>query len=160
MTHPEIIEFNIEGETCPYPLILTIRKVEEIKPGLDSGKQLLEVITDCLSASYNIPLEFRKRGYQVGVKKIDKTKWRIIIQKSSKTSVFKAHPLNLTRLTMGIIILIGIFFFKPLVYLAGAMMIFAGLTGICLLEIFYNKLLGVGCGSCEKQKEKEEKRSN
>ena len=43
-------------------------------------------------------------------------------------------PINLTRLSMGIIVLVGLLVFKPLAYFAAVMMIFAGLTGICLLE--------------------------
>jgi SAM-dependent methyltransferase len=41
---------------------------------------------------------------------------------------------NPTRLTMGLIVLTGLLVFPPLAYLAGAMMIFAGLTGFCPLE--------------------------
>lgn len=48
--------------------------------------------------------------------------------------------MKLTRLTIGILILAGLLFFKPLAYLAGIMMIFSGLTGVCLLEKFFNKL--------------------
>ena len=47
--------------------------------------------------------------------------------------------IRLTRITIGILILIGLLFFKPLAYLAGIMMIFSGLTGICLLEKLFNK---------------------
>ena len=47
--------------------------------------------------------------------------------------------IRLTRLIIGILILIGLLFFKPLAYLVGIMMIFAGLTGICLLERLLNK---------------------
>ena len=47
--------------------------------------------------------------------------------------------INLTRLTIGILILVGLLFFKPLAYLVGIMMIFAGLTGVCLLEKLFNK---------------------
>lgn len=50
--------------------------------------------------------------------------------------------LNLTRLTIGVIVILGLLFYKPLAYFAGAMMIFAGFTGICFLEKFYSKLLG------------------
>jgi hypothetical protein len=53
---------------------------------------------------------------------------------------------RLVRLTNGILILIGILFFKPLAYFVGIMMIFAGLTGICLLEKLFNKF-GIQ-GSC------------
>ena len=47
--------------------------------------------------------------------------------------------MNFTRLTVGILILIGLLFFKPLAYFVGIMMIFSGLTGICLLEKLFNK---------------------
>ena len=47
--------------------------------------------------------------------------------------------IRLTRLIMGILILVGLLFFKPLAYFVGIMMIFAGLTGICLLEKLLNK---------------------
>ncbi len=55
--------------------------------------------------------------------------------------------IKLTRLTMGILILVGLLFFKPLAYFVGIMMIFAGLTGICLLEKLFNKF-GVQ-GKCD-----------
>ncbi len=48
--------------------------------------------------------------------------------------------IRLTRLTMGILILVGLLFFKPLAYFVGIMMIFSGFTGICLLEKLFNKL--------------------
>ena len=46
---------------------------------------------------------------------------------------------KLTRLTIGILIIAGLLFFKPLAYFVGIMMIFAGLTGVCLLEKLFNK---------------------
>ena len=55
--------------------------------------------------------------------------------------------LNLTRIINGIVILIGLLFFKPLAYFVGIMMIFAGFTGICMMERFLNKL-GIK-GKCE-----------
>ena len=55
--------------------------------------------------------------------------------------------LNLTRIVMGIIVIAGLLFFKPLAYFAGAMMIFAGLTGVCFLEKLLSKVFssGVSC---------------
>lgn len=47
--------------------------------------------------------------------------------------------IKLVRLTNGILILIGLLFFKPLAYFVAIMMIFAGLTGICLMEKLFNK---------------------
>ncbi len=55
--------------------------------------------------------------------------------------------LNLTRIVMGIIVIVGLVFFKPLAYFAGAMMIFAGLTGMCFLEKLLSKVSSCGA-SC------------
>ncbi len=56
--------------------------------------------------------------------------------------------INLIRLTNGILILIGILFFKPLVYFVAVMMIVSGLTGFCLLEKLFKKFGMQGkCGS-------------
>ena len=52
--------------------------------------------------------------------------------------------LNLTRIAMGTIVIAGLLFFKPLAYFAAAMMIFAGLTGICFLEKFLSKVVDSG----------------
>ena len=57
-------------------------------------------------------------------------------------------PMSLTRITNGILILIGIFFFKPLVYFVAVMMIVAGLTGFCFMEKLFNRFGIQGkCGS-------------
>ena len=56
-------------------------------------------------------------------------------------------PVNLTRSTTGVLIIVGLLLFRPLAYFVGAMMIFAGLTGICLLEILFSKIFGVSA-SC------------
>lgn len=55
--------------------------------------------------------------------------------------------LNLTRVTMGVIVIVGLLFFKPLAYFVGAMMIFAGLTGVCFLEKFFSRFFS-GSTSC------------
>lgn len=55
--------------------------------------------------------------------------------------------INPTRIIIGIMIIAGLLFFKPLAYFTGIMMIFAGLTGICFLERFYAKVFGVS-SSC------------
>lgn len=47
--------------------------------------------------------------------------------------------ISLTRIANGILILIGILLFKPLVYFVAIMMIVAGLTGFCLLEKVFSK---------------------
>ncbi len=47
--------------------------------------------------------------------------------------------INPVRLTIGILILVGLVFFKPLAYLVGIMMVIAGLTGFCLLDKLFSK---------------------
>jgi len=48
---------------------------------------------------------------------------------------------------MGVIVIVGLLAFRPLAYFAGAMMIFAGLTGVCLLERLFGRALGASA-SC------------
>ncbi|MCG3181830.1 MAG: hypothetical protein BIFFINMI_04265 [Phycisphaerae bacterium] len=58
-------------------------------------------------------------------------------------------PICLTRITMGTVVIAGLLLWHPLAYLAGAMMIFAGLTGVCLLEKLFAKLPG-GSRTCSR----------
>ena len=51
------------------------------------------------------------------------------------------RPVSFTRTTIGIMIIIGLLYYKPLVWLCGIMMIFAGLTGVCFLDLFYRMIL-------------------
>ncbi len=56
--------------------------------------------------------------------------------------------IKLIRLTNGILLFIGLLWFKPLAYFVAVMMIFAGLTGVCLMEKLFRKLgVDTGCGS-------------
>lgn len=81
METPQIIKLNLEGEICPYTLIRTIKKVEEIKGDLQIGRKILEVIYDHPPAVDNIPTEFHKRGFQIEIKKTGMAKWQVIIKK-------------------------------------------------------------------------------
>ena len=56
-------------------------------------------------------------------------------------------PVNLTRVTMGVLVIVGLLLFRPLTYFVGAMMIFAGLTGNCLLEMLFGRILGVSAST-------------
>lgn len=40
------------------------------------------------------------------------------------------NPVNLSRVIMGTIILVGLLFYKPVAYVTAAMMIVAGLIGV------------------------------
>ncbi len=56
--------------------------------------------------------------------------------------------IKLTRLTNGMLLFVGLLWFKPLAYFVAVMMIVAGLTGVCLMERMFRKLgLDAGCGS-------------
>lgn len=56
--------------------------------------------------------------------------------------------INPTRITNGVLIIIGLLYFKPLAYFVAIMMIFAGLTGFCLMEKLFSKCGMQGkCGS-------------
>jgi len=77
----EVVQMNLEGEMCPYTLILTIKKSKEIKADLDSGRKILEVLVDHSPTTDNFPAEFGKRGYQVEVEKIGSGRWKVVIKK-------------------------------------------------------------------------------
>ena len=81
MNTTKTVKLNIEGEICPYTLIRTVRKVEEIEEDLKSGRKILEVIYDHPPVVDNIPVEFQKRGFQVEIKKTGVAKWQVIIKK-------------------------------------------------------------------------------
>jgi hypothetical protein len=38
-------------------------------------------------------------------------------------------------------LIIGLLWCRPLIWLCGVMMIFAGLTGVCFLDVFYRLIL-------------------
>jgi arsenite methyltransferase len=52
------------------------------------------------------------------------------------------RPLNLARIVMGGIVIIGLLVWRPLAYVVGGMMIVSGLTGVCFLERLFGRLLG------------------
>lgn len=77
----KVVKLNVEGEICPYPLIMTIKKIQEIKDGLELKEKILEVVTDCPPTIENIPAEFQRRGFKVNVEKISAARWRVTIKK-------------------------------------------------------------------------------
>lgn len=77
----EIVKLNLEGEICPYPLIISLKKWEEIKEDLEAGRKILEIITDHPLSLQSIPLEFEKKGFKPIIEKIGPDKWKIIIKK-------------------------------------------------------------------------------
>jgi len=76
----EKITLNLEGEICPYTLIYTVKKLEEVKQDLEKGKVLV-IFYDHPPVVENIPLEVSKRGFKCEVEKIFSGKWKISIKK-------------------------------------------------------------------------------
>jgi len=77
----DIVQLNLENEICPYTLIKALKKSKEIENDLKSGNKILEVIVDHPPTIDNFPEEFKKRGYQVEIKKVGAAKWGIVIKK-------------------------------------------------------------------------------
>ncbi len=80
MPSDEVIKLNLEGEVCPYPLILTLKKYKEVKNELESGK-VLEVMLDHSPAADNITGEIEKQGGKTEVVKTGTAQWSVRIQK-------------------------------------------------------------------------------
>jgi hypothetical protein len=51
------------------------------------------------------------------------------------------RPVSFTRTTIGIMIISGLLWCRPLIWVCGIMMVFAGLTGVCFLDVFYRLIL-------------------
>lgn len=79
--NPEIVKLDLEGEICPYTLIRTIKKVEDIREDLLSKRKVLEVTYDHPPVIDNIPGEIQKRGFQVSIEKIGPARYRGMIKK-------------------------------------------------------------------------------
>lgn len=79
--NPEIVKLNLEGEICPYTLILAIKRSKEIEGDLKTGKKILEIIVDHPPIVDNFPGEFGRRGYQVEIKKTGPSSWLVRIKK-------------------------------------------------------------------------------
>lgn len=69
---------DVLGRVCPYPLVLTKKKIEKMATG-----SLLKVLCDApASAEDSIPRYAEKNSYPIEVVKLeDKGYWEIFIQK-------------------------------------------------------------------------------
>ncbi len=69
---------DVLGRVCPYPLVLTKKKLEKMNSG-----DLLKILCDApASAEDSIPRYAEKQGYPIEVVKLeDKGYWEIYIQK-------------------------------------------------------------------------------
>jgi len=72
-----IYELNVQGYTCPYPVLFTVRALEQIAPG-----EILEVVFDNPPSCETIPATAEKHGCKVlEISKINDKLWRIRIRK-------------------------------------------------------------------------------
>jgi tRNA 2-thiouridine synthesizing protein A len=64
---------DVRGEICPYPMLCTVRELDEERPGVAS----LDVLTDHPPALSTIPPEALKRGYGFSIEEERGGGWRI-----------------------------------------------------------------------------------
>ena len=56
------------------------------------------------------------------------------------------RTISLTRISIGIMLVVGLLYFRPLIWFVAFMQILAGFTGVCLLDKLYRALLGKDFG--------------
>ncbi len=54
--------------------------------------------------------------------------------------------ISLTRTSIGILLIVGLLYQRPLIWFIAFMQIIAGLTGVCLLDKVYRAILGKDFG--------------
>lgn len=68
---------NIKGEVCPYTFVRSKLAIEEMESG-----EVLEVITDHVPATKNVPRSMEGEGNKVlEIVQINEKDWRMVFQK-------------------------------------------------------------------------------
>ena len=80
----EVIDIDLRGDVCPYPLIVAIKKISEIEDSLKKGEKILRFIIDHPPATRSIPREAEKRGYETELKKTGAAEWEITIKRKRR----------------------------------------------------------------------------
>ncbi len=70
-----MVEIDVRGKVCPYPVIVTLEKLSSLKKG-----EVLEILTDESLAVRRIPEEAKRMGLKVEVEKMESW-WKIKIEK-------------------------------------------------------------------------------
>lgn len=71
---------DVRGEVCPYPDVMTQKKVKSMKPG-----DILEVLVDYPRSAEFIPKSMSRLGHEVlKVEKTGPSQWRILIKVKGK----------------------------------------------------------------------------
>lgn len=76
-TEQAVTTLDVRGEICPYPMLRTVKELDEVQPGIAA----LDVLTDHPPALSTIPPEAMKRGYSVEIEEERRGEWRIRIFK-------------------------------------------------------------------------------
>jgi len=95
----KVVTIDLRGDVCPYPLIMAIKKISEIKDGLNKGETILKFIIDHPPASRSIPREVEKRGYLSELKKTGGAEWEITVKmKGYKNGNLNGNKVNLCKI--------------------------------------------------------------
>lgn len=75
----ETLSIDLRGQSCPFPLISALKKLEEIETNGFGPAKFLDILVDCPPSIENIPLQTGKRGYRSEVEETEANEWRIRI---------------------------------------------------------------------------------
>ena len=71
---------DLKGDVCPYPLIMAIKRINEVEDHLKSGRIVLKFVVDHPPSTMSIPREIKKRGYQTELEKTGAAEWIITVK--------------------------------------------------------------------------------
>ncbi|MBI1742078.1 sulfurtransferase TusA family protein [Candidatus Acetothermia bacterium] len=73
-------KLDVRGEICPYPQMMTKKKIEALRPG-----EQLEVLLDYPLSLETIPRWAENAGHKIlGIEKTGDAEWRILLEKGSQ----------------------------------------------------------------------------
>lgn len=70
-TVAQIHEVDIRGQICPSCLLIALKEVNDRRKQLNSGNEVLHILTDSRQAINTIPDSVHNMGYQTDIEKID-----------------------------------------------------------------------------------------
>ena len=73
----EILSLDLRGQSCPFPLISALKKLEALEAEGFGPARFLDILVDCPPSIENIPLQTGKRGYRSEIEKTQPNEWRI-----------------------------------------------------------------------------------
>ncbi|HIE23123.1 MAG TPA: sulfurtransferase TusA family protein [Candidatus Korarchaeota archaeon] len=71
------VKLDVRGYVCPYPVLMTIKALEGLKPG-----EVLEVIFDNPPTCENLPPAVKREGHEViSLEDIEPGVWKAMVRK-------------------------------------------------------------------------------